>query len=309
MPGAARRVQARGRLAAALGGACFGTLGPFSKLFYERGGSASELISIRVVGTAAVLGTAVALRRRLRIGRGPLIFALALGLPQLGQNYALLEGFSRAPASLVILLFYIYPLVVCVGERVIFGEALDAPRVLALLLGATGIALTVGRPATAPLSGVLLGAGAGLCTAAYILAARHFFTRVEIQPTELIALMYVVPAVALIASGAATGFSFPVGTGWAWATAVLAVSSVLAMLFFYTGIQLTGAGVASLLATVEPFVAVVMAYLMLHESLSLRQLFGGALILAAVLSLTTLRARRQPLDNNGITTMSRRPGR
>lgn len=288
---AARR---RGRMSALLGGAFFGTLGPFSKLFYQAGGGAFALICFRVVGTAVVLGCAVALRRRMSLRGAPLLFALALGVPQLGQNYALLEGFSRAPAGLVILMFYIYPLVVCLGERFIFHDKLDAPRLVALTLGIVGIALTVGRPSSAPILGVALGLGAGLCTGTYILASRHLFTQVEVGPIELIAVMYVLPASLLAVVAVARRTAMPSGSGLAWALVIIAISSVLAMLSFYSGIQHAGAGVASLLATVEPFVAVVLAYVLVGEALSLRQLAGGALILGAVLSVTVLRLRAPP---------------
>ena len=67
------------------------------------------------------------------------------------------------------------------------------------------------------------------------------------------------------------------------------------MLLFYTGVGLIGAGTTSLLASVEPLVAVVLAYLVLNQSLTATQLGGGALILCSVVALTLpTRARRGP---------------
>jgi drug/metabolite transporter (DMT)-like permease len=302
--GRSARAPLGGWIAAALGGAFFGTLGTFSKLFYNTGGSPFQLIFFRVVGSLLILGVAVIARRRLRLGRAPLLFALALGLPQLGQNYSLLEGFSRAPAGLVILMFYVYPLVVFIGEWLLFREKIDATRAAVLAIGTLGIALTVGKPSSAPIVGVLLGLAAGLCTGTYILGSRWFFTRHHTEPIEMIALMHVVPSVALVGIASARGLGTPSAKGWMWAVIIVAVSSVLAMLCFYTGIQRAGALSASLLATLEPFVAVTLAFFVLHESLSLVQLLGGALILGAVITLTTLRAQpssegREPLNEDG----------
>jgi drug/metabolite transporter (DMT)-like permease len=284
-----------GCIAAALGGICFGTLGPFSTLFFETGGSAFDLVCVRVVGTAALLGMTTALFRRLELRGIWLIGALALGVPQLGQNFALLEGFARAPAALVILLFYIYPLLVCLGESLFYDVPLTRVRAIAISLGIAGIALTVGRPGSVPMEGVVLGLCAGVCTATYVLAARLLFARHPVEPVELVALMYVLPAVALCAVGSSR-FTPPSGEGWLWAILVLAVSSVAAMLLFYTGVKKAGAGDASLLATLEPFVAVVLTYAVLHESLSPSQLVGGSLIVFSVIVVSSLERRRGSSD-------------
>jgi drug/metabolite transporter (DMT)-like permease len=58
------------------------------------------------------------------------------------------------------------------------------------------------------------------------------------------------------------------------------------MILFYGAVKLVGASTASLLATVEPLVAVLLAYVVLDESLEAMQLAGGALILCGVVSLT-----------------------
>jgi drug/metabolite transporter (DMT)-like permease len=191
----------------------------------------------------------------------------------------------------VILLFYVYPLVVCLGEWLLFHERIDTRRIVVLAIGTLGIALTVGKPSAAPVVGVLLGLAGGLCTGTYILGSRWFFMRHRTEPIEMIALMYVLPAVALVGIASVRGIAAPSSAGWMWATIIVLVSSVLAMLCFYTGIQRAGALPASLLATLEPFVAVVLAFFVLHESLSPVQLLGGALILGAVITLTLLKSR------------------
>jgi drug/metabolite transporter (DMT)-like permease len=66
---------------------------------------------------------------------------------------------------------------------------------------------------------------------------------------------------------------------------VVIVGTVIPVLLFYSSIRLIGAPSAALLATVEPFVAVVLSFLVLDQPLTALQLLGGGLILAAVLEL------------------------
>jgi drug/metabolite transporter (DMT)-like permease len=267
-------------------GASFATLGIFSKLFYEHGGRPFELLVLRFVGTALLLGALAAVRRRVRPAPRIVVFGLLLGAFQVGANYALLVGFERAPAGLVVLLFYVYPMLATVGGALLFGEEFGVRRAVVLVLGLAGIGLTVGAPSSAPTIGIVLGLVAGVCTAGYILGARHLLHGSSLEAVEMVTLMYAAPAVGLAIAASIHGFHKPQPAAFGWAAALILVSSVLAMTLFYGAVKLVGAGTASLLATVEPLVAVVLAYLVLGESLTRTQLGGGAVILGSVVALT-----------------------
>jgi drug/metabolite transporter (DMT)-like permease len=68
-----------------------------------------------------------------------------------------------------------------------------------------------------------------------------------------------------------------------WAIAIALVSTILAIAAFFAGLRVTGASRASIISTLEPAVTVVLAGLVLSDTISTGQLAGGALILAAVL--------------------------
>jgi drug/metabolite transporter (DMT)-like permease len=63
-------------------------------------------------------------------------------------------------------------------------------------------------------------------------------------------------------------------------------STILALGAFLAGVERVGPTTASLLSTLEPVFTIILAVILLGESLSGGQLFGGVLILAAVLLLT-----------------------
>jgi drug/metabolite transporter (DMT)-like permease len=245
-----------------------------------------------------VLGAVVFARGRSRASRRTLLAALVLGTFQLGANVALLEGFDRAPAGLVVLLFYIYPLVVTLAAALLLGEGLGAVRIVVLALGLGGVALSIGIPESATRAGIVLGLIAGVCTAGFIVGGRRLMAQ-GLAPLELVAVGYAGPALALIVATPFRDFSVPSDAeGWSYAVGLLVIASIAALLLFYTAVNLIGASRASLLATAEPLVAVVLAYAVLDERLAATQLVGGALIVAAVVLLNIHRldpdARRAP---------------
>ena len=74
------------------------------------------------------------------------------------------------------------------------------------------------------------------------------------------------------------------------------VSTVGAIGLFFAGLARVGPTTASILATVEPLVTVLLAFLVFGETLGAAQLAGGALVVGAVLVLQAPRIRMARLD-------------
>lgn len=276
-----------GYLLVLLAAGCFGTLGLFSKLFYDAGGVAWTLLFLRFVVTGPVLVVlALALRQRPPNRRIALIGA-SLGVFQVGAAYSLFEGFERAPVALVTLLYFAYPLVTAVGATLLYREELGLRRGLILAAALVGVALTIGIPDSANWVGIVLGLVAGLCVSALILSSRYLMVAGGLSPVTLSALMFTSPAIllALLIPARAPSFDLS-GQAWGWAAAAVFVAAVVPITLFYTGVRRAGATAAGLLSTVEPVVSVVLAYAVLGESLSAFQLGGGMLIVASVLALS-----------------------
>lgn len=213
---------------------------------------------------------------------------MAMGALQFGAAYFLFEGFANAPVSLVILLFYVYPLIATLGAALLLGEPLGPRRLVVLGLGLAGIALSVGAPASVKGIGIVFGLLAGLCLGSNVVAGRHLMTTRRAAPFDVVPLMFVGPALALaLVVWPTRGVDLSLdGVGWAALVGLALVGTVLPTLLFWTGVSLVGAGTASMLATVEPLVAVLLAYAVLDESLSGLQLVGGVLIVSAVTLLS-----------------------
>jgi drug/metabolite transporter (DMT)-like permease len=134
--------------------------------------------------------------------------------------------------------------------------------------------------------GAALGLGAAVVYSAYILVSEGISRRMA--PRVLSALVCTGAAVPLTAGSALLGELHPGAltlAGWGWLACLAIVSTVASINLFFAGLRRVGPTTASILATVEPLVTVLLAFLVFGETLGAVQLAGGALVLAAVLAL------------------------
>jgi len=280
----------------------FGAMAAFGKLAYGAGATVGTLLSVRF-GLAAALLWALVLASGGARGSGVLrtrdvALALALG----GCAYALQAGcyfaaLERIDASLLSLLVYTFPAIVAGAAIVLGGERLDGRRLTALTLAIGGLALVVGGGAAAgrldPL-GAALGLGAAVVYSTYILVGEGVAAR--LRPHLLAALVCTGAAVTLTAGSAAAGELRPgevTAAGWAWLVCIAVVCTVAAVGLFFAGLERVGPTSASILATVEPLVTVLLACLVFGEVLGTMQLVGGAAMLGGVLVVLDARLSRR----------------
>jgi drug/metabolite transporter (DMT)-like permease len=286
-------VRSSGTLLCLGSAAAFGAMAVFGKLAYAGGATVGTLLSVRFTVAAALLWTLVlaggAARELRALDRRDVGVALALGgcgyATQAGCFFAALE---RIDASLLSLLLYTFPAMVAAAAVALGRERLDGRRLTALGLASGGLVLVVGGAATGALDrlGVALALGAAVVYSAYILVSEGIAGR--IRPRLLAALVCTGAAATLTAGSALLGELRPgevTGAGWGWLVCVAVVSTVVAIALFFAGLARVGPTTASILATVEPVVTVLLAFLVFGETLGGLQLAGGALVLGGVLVL------------------------
>jgi drug/metabolite transporter (DMT)-like permease len=294
-------VRSSGTLMCIGSGAAFGAMGIFGKLAYDEGATVGTLLAVRFAiaallfwGIVLAEGSAHEVRA---LGRGDLALGLALGAvgyaAQAGCYFAALE---RIDASLLSLLLYTFPAMVAVAAVAIGRERIDRRRVAALVLASCGLVLVLSGAGAGKLEplGVVLGLCAATVYTTYILVSDGIAGRV--RPTVLAALVCSGATVTLTIGSALLGQLHPgelTAAGWGWLACIAVVSTVVAVSLFFAGLRRAGPTTASILATVEPLVTVLLAFVVFGESLSALQLLGGALVLSAVPVLhVRLRRRR-----------------
>ena len=285
-------------------GAAFGAMAIFGKLSYGEGVNVATLLAARFT-IAAVLFWALVLAggatHKVRaLARRDVVTALALGACgyaiQAGCYFAALE---RIDASLLSLLLYTFPAMVAVAAIILGREVIAARRVTALGLALCGLVLVLagaGAGALDPL-GAALGIAAAVVYSTYILVSDGVAGRLD--PRVLSALVCSGAAVSLTIGSALLGELHPgavTTAGWGWLACLALVSTVGAISLFFAGLARVGPTTASILATVEPVVTVLLAFLVFGETLGVVQLGGGALVLTAVVVLSAPLRRYSPLS-------------
>jgi drug/metabolite transporter (DMT)-like permease len=285
------RAQLVGALMCAASAASFGAMAIFGKLAYDAGVGVLTLLVLRFALAATILGAANALRRpRVRLpGRRTLLIAFALGaIGYAAQAGLFFQALTHIDPGLTALVLYLYPSLVTLAAVALGRDRLDGIRAASLLLAFTGLALVlfVGGPADVNAAGVALALGAALSYTGYIIVS----ATVRTDPLLLAAIVCAGAATSFALMALASGeadFGFD-AEGWLWMGAIVVVSTVVAIVLFFGGMQRVGPSRASIISTVEPLVTVVLAFIVFGESLTALQLAGGALVLASVILLQTL---------------------
>jgi drug/metabolite transporter (DMT)-like permease len=275
----------------------------FGKLAYDAGVSVMTLLFVRFTIAALVLWAAFALRGGLpRAARGTIAAALALGAVAYATQAGLFfNALSRMDASLLALILYTYPALVTVGAIALGRESASRRRAAALLVSSGGLVLVLAGTATGGLDalGVAMGLGASVTYAGYILVS-HAVTE-QLPPLAFATLVTTGAATSFGVAGLATG-TLDLGfhaDGWLWLVLIALISTVLAIVLFFAGLQRVGPSSAAILSVFEPLSTVVFAYLAFGESLSALQMAGGALVVAAVIALQIRPPQPAPAQRSG----------
>jgi drug/metabolite transporter (DMT)-like permease len=147
-----------------------------------------------------------------------------------------------------------------------------------------GAVLTIGPNREGESSGILLALTAAVLYATYIVVGAQLMERVDPLPATTVIMLAAAMSYGSIVG--VEGFQAPSETGGWIAIVATAVCSIIAIGTFFAGLEKVGASNAAVLSTVEPFVTVGLAALVLRERIEPMQLVGGFCILIAVAFLT-----------------------
>ncbi len=267
--------------------ASFGVMPIFARLAYNAGAEPITVLFLRFTIAAVVMNLIMVLGRT-AYPRGLILLELILlgAICYVGESLAYFLALKMTSAGLVALLLYIYPALVTALSAIFLKEHLTRIMFVALFLALSGTALTLRISGGGSLLGILLGIAAAVDYAIYILLG----SRIVRRSGPIGSTTVIITSTAGVYAGivAIRGMTYPTtSTGWIAIIAIALISTVLAFVTFFAGLKRIGPTGASTLSTFEPIVAVVLAAIVLGETISPYQVFGGILILAAVVLLAT----------------------
>jgi drug/metabolite transporter (DMT)-like permease len=277
--------QLTGILLIAISAASFGTLAIFGRFLYADGLDTFTMLFLRF-GCAAVLMLVILLARREKFPRGKILLQLigmgALGY--VGQSFSYLTAIKFASAGLVALLLYLYPIFVFSLSVIVLHERVTWIKIVAMILALIGTALTV-DPAGGELYGILLAIAAALIYSIYIIVGTNVMKHVSAVQSSLVIFASAGAVYGILM--AFNGVHLPsTNSGWINILGIVLVATVVPVVAFLAGLERIGPTNAAMLSTLEPVVTVLLAAWIFGEQLQSIALFGGGMILAAVIMLT-----------------------
>lgn len=257
------------------------------------------------IGGLLVLGWLLLLRRSmLKVApRDVPVFAL-FGVYSIALFYlSYIWAVDLVGVSLAVTLLYTSPAWVALGSWVFFRER-PGPRQAAALLTALVGCLLVAQaydPARLRLNalGVLAGLSAGATYAGYTLFGRLLLHRYS--PWTTVVWPVIIGAVLLgIAAAFLEPLDMPPSGAWGLLLYLALGPTVGAMALYLLSLHYVPGSVASVVATAEPVIAVLLSVTFLSERLELLQVVGGILVLLAVLLLQGLRRASRRLGEDAL---------
>ena len=235
---------------------------------------------------ALVLLSRRASKRKLK-SDAPMRFMLLIGLLLSVAVLMSMSALERLPGSTYIVLFYSYPAMVVLLSRLL-GERIGWRAWLALALALTGVFLTVpdfnagGGLDQMGLLFVLVNAG--VVAVYYLLTKRALAGVVDVSGSSawmmagtLMALALLIPLRGLQVPPNALTLAMLLG--------IATLGTVLPVFGINMAIQRIGAAQTSLVSTVEPPLAMIIAMFVLGELILSQQWLGAALIIGSVIVL------------------------
>ncbi|HEU0132476.1 MAG TPA: DMT family transporter [Mycobacteriales bacterium] len=285
-----------GVLAATGSATAFGVTIVVQRSLARSGLPVATALGIRFSVAAAILLLYLALRRApLLPVRGERRWALLLGgIGYAGEAALFYAALQRGTAGAVSLLFYAYPAIVTLLEVAL---RLRPPRLVAfavVVLSTVGVVLIVvtGGSVSISAGGVGYALGAATSFSVYLLLSQRLMRRSPAAAAG--AHVAVGAALALLTAAVVTGMPHVNGHDAALLLANGAATAV-AFALLYAALAHLAAGAAAVVMTLEAFVTVGLAALVLGEGIRPLQLVGGVFVVAAAV-VVALGSRTRVVD-------------
>jgi drug/metabolite transporter (DMT)-like permease len=263
----------------------FGTLSIFAKLAYASGLGTEQLLAFRFVLAAAgmlILAFAVG-QNPLHLTRRQAMSLLAVGgVMYTAQALTYFIALRTLPASLCVLIVYIYPSLVVIAAWLFLRRHVSGWHVGALVASFAGVILLVGGAQFQLGTGLIFAFAAPLMYTAFILVSERVMA--SVPPVAASAVMMSGTAVVLSAIAAVQSQLVLPSTPQSWAISIgiAVVPTMIAISLFLAGLPRVGAARASLISTLELVVTVILAIVLLGDRFSPLEAVGGVLVLGAV---------------------------
>ena len=273
-------------------GVLWGVIGIFSRALADSGLSSMQITEVRSIITAVgiIIILLICDRRLLKIDPKDIWMFLGTGVCSIVLfNILYFETAELVSLSMTAVLLYTAPCFVMVFSIVLFKEKVTNKKILALVLAFCGCILTAGLIGGAGdfnMKGFLMGIGSGFGYSLYSIFGKYALKKYH--PFTVTMYTFLVAALALMpfcdpSHIIDTAVNVKDAVWW-----MLGLGVVITLIpyFLYTwGLKGLDAGVASVIAFVEPMVATISGFVIYGEEVTGPSIIGILLILISVILL------------------------
>lgn len=261
----------------------WGMIGPFARLAFQEGVPPMEVAFWRAFLTWFMFAFHAGITGQTRLKREDVWMVIIFGLSGVSLFYAAYQmAVKQGGAALASVLLYTAPAWVTLLARIIFREKITPVKLVSLILTLVGVAAIswtgkTGAGQSISLAALLFGLLSGFCYSLYYIFGRHFSGRYS-SPNLF---LYLLP-IGILGLLPWVTFSHKSPTAWMALGFLAVVSTYGANFCYYASLKYLEASRASIIATLEPVITVIVAWVWWQESMNLPSLIGCAMILAAV---------------------------
>jgi len=285
-----------GYLLAGMAGVLWSTMGVLGKIAFRYGIDPLSLVTLRAIIASSTLALIMAIvgRKAFKIRAQDVLFFALFGLVGVTFNYSsYFYAIKLTTVATAVILLYTYPAFVTILSYHLFGERIGIIKLIALILTFMGCALVVKVYNAEYLKlnylGVIFGLIAGLTAAVYSILSKLALREYDSSTVVLYAFSF--GALFLLALSLLTRRSqitlMPSFPPQVWLIIlVIAWLPTLSGYFAYTtSLKYIEASKASIVSTIEPVSASILAYIFLKEVISGFQALGIALVLIGIMMI------------------------
>ena len=279
----------------------FAVNGSVMKVALNSGLSAVELTQLRHTFAALLFFVllVVVAPAKLRVGRRELLVLVAFGLIGIAlQQWLYLVAIENVPIGVALLIIFTAPLFVALFARFVYREHIRRRVWLALVLCITGLAIVVEIWAGVAFNivGVTAAFGSALVLTMYMLMAEREREHRDAASLSFYGFLFAAILWAVFQplwtfpwsdlgedvslQGNLSEYTVPV---WALVGFVVVIGTMVTFSLLTGSLRHISATRASIVATVEPVIATVVAWAWLGETLGAAQLVGGVVVIAGLL--------------------------
>ncbi len=263
---------------------CISLSNIMSPVVYAAGTSVTGLLLARFAVFPILCFAIITLQNHsLRLPARDRAICFGAGLFYCAGHGSLIASFAFLPVGLGVLILFTFPFVTLIIESILDRKPPKALRVLCMLCAFAGLGLAMGVDASIiDFRGVAFAGLASLCVStAFVWTGR---TLHGIEPTVMTFYMSLSGVVLATISALLFGTFAIAVTPFLAALAMLGAVLTFngAMLGMFTGVRFIGAAPTAMLMNLEPVFTLVLAFVVLGETLEPLQIIGAALVIGAV---------------------------